>query len=115
MNHPNLSDELNQAITQGEASWGFSIKDLPDHATVAVQTENTLYTIRKVGDKFVIWGNNKFCEKPTPVTLVGCTFGGSMIKLNHLFEGGYLELIPQDGPWQGRTVTTSRLKTVRIL
>jgi hypothetical protein len=113
--HPNLAPEVNRALEASDKAWGFNLHDLPTGTTLEVQTVNTLYTIRKEGETFTIQGNGQFCKKATPVRIVGCTFGGSMIKLNHLFEGGYLELVPQGGSWEGRTTRTSQIKTVRIL
>ena len=114
MEHPNLAPEVNAALEAADAAWGFNINDLPEGTVVEVQTRNTLYTIRKACAHFTIEGSGKWCEKATPVRIVGCTFGGSMIKVHHLFEGGYLEMVPDAGPWTGLTVTTSQLKTVRI-
>lgn len=113
--HPNLSDEVNAAIKSSEESWGFKLSDIPDLTFVEVQTQNTLYTLVKEEKDCTIIGHPKYCPHPTRVRVAGCTFGGSMLKVDHLFEGGYLEFVILEGYNKNKTVTTSRIKSVRIL
>lgn len=112
--HPNLAPEVNAAIEASEKAWGFAIKDLPANVVIEVQTQNTFYTIQKKGEKLTIQGHQKYCPTFVPIRVVGCTFGGSLVKLGHLFEGGYLKFIPLEGPYINRAIITSQIKTVRI-
>lgn len=106
MNHPNLSAEINEAMTKSEIEGGVWVLDHPDFvlaeikaqpvlpvgSTLEVQTRNTLYTIKKTGPKtFTFQGHPKYCPEPVEGSIAGSTFGGSMLKMGYIGRGMHLE------------------------
>src|SRR5277367_3280048 len=108
--HPNLSDAINNAIAEREllgGVWlkkpqGEAVKDEPFLATgktLHVQTRNTLYVIEKRGDdEFFISGSKKYCPEPVKCHILGCNFGGSMIQLDYVGRGMFMEFTTEDHP-----------------
>ena len=77
----NLSDEINRNIIQSEIEGGVYLRDLPEAATVEVQTKNRYYTLVLCRDGSAwICGHPEFCPKPVLVQISGCNWGGSMLK-----------------------------------
>lgn len=119
--HPNLSDAINNAFAEQEllgGVWlkppqGEAVKDEPYLATgktLHVQTRNTLYVIEKRGDdEFYISGSKKYCPEPVKCDILGCNFGGSMLKMNFVGRGMFLEFIV-DGT--NKTIVTSEISEV---
>src|SRR5688500_18577142 len=94
---------------------GVELSQIPPGSVVDVQTQNSVYTIIKDADKdFYIQGHIRFCPEAIATRIRGCTFGGSMLKVGHVFEGRHLEIEPLEGRYAGHTITTSRIKAVRI-
>jgi hypothetical protein len=130
--HPNLSDGINNAIANQEllgGVWllppqGESVKDEPYLATgktLRVQTQNTLYIIEKRGDdEFLISGHAKYCPTPVKCHIFGCNYGGSMLRMNYVGRGMYMEFaidIPADKRKRGEidghgTIVTSKIQEI---
>jgi len=110
MNHPNLSLSINKAISQSEKDGGLWLKDLPDNCMVEVQTQNTKYEIRRLGEGWEIKGSKRFCPDWTPCHISGSTWGGSMLKMGFIGMGMCLEF----GTPTSRRVTTSFIKEVWV-
>lgn len=91
--HPNLSDEINNAIIESELAGGADIDKLPVGKKLMVQTQNTLYTIERREDGVYISGNKRYCPEPTKCHINGSTWGGSMIKVGYVGVGMYLEFM----------------------
>jgi hypothetical protein len=78
---PHLSDVVNRHIVQSEIEGGVHLGDVPAGTVLEVETQNRAYTIRYQGrGRALISGHPVFCPEPTPVTIHGSTWGGSMIK-----------------------------------
>ena len=104
--HPNLSDEINGDIAVQEILGGVWLKPpqgdlvkgepyLATGKTLHVKTANTLYVIEKRGDnEFYISGNAKFCPTPVRCYITGCNFGGSMLKMDYVERGMFLNSAP---------------------
>ena len=119
--HPNLSDEINNAIASQELMggvWlkppqGAAVKDEPYLATgktLRVQTKNTLYVIEKRGDdEFYISGNEKYCPEPVKCRIAGCNFGGSMLKVGYVGRGMFLEFSVEG---RSGVITTSEIQEI---
>lgn len=113
--HPNLSAALNDALASAEGADSIDLSVIQPGVTISWRTQNTLYqATRRPDGSFMVSGNPKFfAVTGTPTRIVGCTFGGSMIKVNTIFVGGYVEMIPLEGPHVGRgVVLTSRVTQV---
>jgi hypothetical protein len=119
--HPNLSAEINNALASQELMGGVwlkrpsgdSVKDepfLPVGKALKVQTRDTLYVIEKRGeDEFYISGNAKYCPKPTRCYIQGSNYGGSMLRLDYVGRGMYMEFSTDDHP---RVIVTSQIQEI---
>jgi hypothetical protein len=112
--HPNLSDEVNNAIAESELNGGVDLSKLEAGKKVIVKTRNTLYTVEKVKEReYTIYGNAKFCPAPTPCYIHGSTFGGSMLKLDYIGVDMFMEFSFYSK--QHGAITTSRIQEVHVL
>ncbi len=110
MNHQNLSDAINRNNAQSEIEGGVKLSDLPIGSTLEVQTSNTLYRIAKRQDgTLTIQGHARFCPMPTPVTISGSTWGGSMLKMGFIGRGMHMEFYVAGFG----TLTSSTIQEVR--
>ena len=111
--HQNLSAQINHNIIGSEIEGGVYLKDLPEAATVEVQTRNRHYTIvtRRDGSAW-IWGHPEFCPKPVLVQISGSNWGGSMLKAAYLGRGMHLEFRHPDF---GGPIVTSTIVDIRVL
>lgn len=91
--HPGLSDGINNAIAESELAGGADLRKFTVGKTLIVKTRNTTYTIEKREDGTYISGSQKYCPVPTKCHINGSTFGGSMIKVDWVGIGMYLEFI----------------------
>ncbi len=107
--HPNLSDEINEAIAESELAGGAYIDKLAVGKKLQVQTRNTTYIIEKREDGLYISGNAKYCPEPVKCRIPGSNFGGSMLKMNFVGRGMFLEFIV-DGT--NKTIVTSEISEV---
>lgn len=103
MSHPNLSAEINAALAQSERDGGIWLKDVPSNCGIEVQTQNTLYQIRRLGEGWEIKGHARFCPDWTPCIISGSTWGGSMLKMGFIGVGMHLEFCSDQ---HGRVVTS---------
>lgn len=106
---PHLSDEINKSIIESELQGGCRFDEWPEGKTLVVQTANTRYEIRKTGADTFIRGNARYCPEWTECTIIGSTFGGSMLKVNFVGRGMYLEVFLVGAQ---KTITTSCIKEV---
>lgn len=109
--HPNLSDEINNAIAQSEIEGGVFLKDIPEGKEVDIETQNRHYTLVKRNGKVLLWGHPVYCALPIEIHLNGSTFGGSMLKVGFIGRGMRLEcMLPG-----GEILTTSKIKDITFL
>jgi len=107
---PHLSDVVNRRIVASEIEGGVHLGDVRPGTVLEVETQNRAYTIEYQGSgKALISGHPIFCPKPTPVTIHGSTWGGSMIKMGFIGRGMHLEF----GQPDLQSITTSRIVQVR--
>jgi hypothetical protein len=108
--HPNLADEVNDAICSSEIEGGVFLETLPLGANLEVRTENRSYHIVHKGcGKALISGHPEFCPHPVLVGLHGSTWGGSMLKVGYLGRGMRMEF----GHQPYGVITTSRIREIR--
>ena len=106
----NFSDQVNHNIVQSDIEGGVHLDDLPEGAVLEVETRNRVYRIINRGNSEALMsGHPKYCPTPTPVTIHGSTWGGSMLKVSFIGRGMYLEF---RGP-ENRVRRTSRIVDVR--
>lgn len=71
----------------------FDLTVLRPGDVLRINTRNTLYTFRIIGDRVALMETNRENRPIGRVKIMGCTFGlSSTISPNHLFCGGNLEL-----------------------
>ena len=110
--HQNLSDEVNRNIVQSEIEGGVYLDDLPQGATLDVETQNRHYKIVNHGAaQALISGHPKFCPQPVLVKIHGSNWGGSMLKVRFIGRGMHLEFRHPEY----RTIMTSRIVEIRPL
>jgi hypothetical protein len=110
--HRNLSDEVNSNIVQSEIEGGVYLKDLPEKATLEVETANRWYTIVLIQHaEALICGHPEYCPKPVRVQISGSNWGGSMLKAAYVGRGMHLEFRHPDfdGP-----IITSKIVDIRL-
>ena len=109
--NPYLGDQVNRNIIQSEIEGGVYLRDLPMDGRLEIRTANTSYTLAKRGDgRVLLSGHPEFCPSPVPVTISGCTWGGSMLKEAFLGRGMHLEF---QHPDYELPITTSRIVEIR--
>jgi len=109
--HPNFSDQVNHNFAQSEIEGGVYLNELPEHATLEVETQNRLYTIVNRGNgRVLISGHPEFCPEPVLVKIEGSNWGGSMLKMAYVGRGMHLEFRHPD---YGRPIVTSRIVEIR--
>jgi hypothetical protein len=78
-----------------------------------VRTRNTQYHFAMTGRHTALLSTNRADRPSGPVQIQGCTFGrSSMIKPDHLFCGGTLEILCDQGK---KTFTTTAIETIQLV
>jgi hypothetical protein len=109
MLHENFSDEVNAAYDESELAGGGYLDKLAVGKKLQVQTKKSLYIIERREDGLYISGNAKYCPEPVKCRIPGSNFGGSMLKMNFVGRGMFLEFIV-DGT--NKTIVTSEISEV---
>lgn len=124
MAHPNLSNKINAQLDDPERGNDLDLRGVGRGVSIVFWTRNTRYTITRdhnhiewpndAGHLWLVTGNPKYFPTLTPTRcyISGSTWGGSMLKMNHIGVGMHVEIVPQEGPYVGKTITTSSV--VRI-
>ncbi len=110
--HPNLSDEINSAIAESELAGGAYLDRLRVGGKLVIRTKHTVYTVERRDDGLWIWGNLKYCPAPTRCRIPGSNFGGSMLKMNFVGRGMYMEYHTDEHP---TVIVTSQVQEVTEL
>lgn len=106
--HPHLSDEVNKNIVESELEGGVWLKKMKSGEKLRMVTSNRTYIIWKKEGGFYIKGHPKFCPDFVRVDISGSTWGGSMLKMDFVGNGMYLEFHhPKHG-----VIKTSRIQEV---
>jgi hypothetical protein len=108
--HTNFSDEVNRKIVQSVIEGGVYLDDPSEGEVLELETQIRCYSIlvRARGQE-LISGQSLYCPDPIPVRIEGCTWGGSMLKLQFIGEGMRLEF----RHLVYRTIITSRVMGIR--
>ena len=108
--HLNLSDEINRGIVQSEIEGGVYLTDLPEGARLEIETENHRYRLVNAGGgRASISGHPDYCPEPIEVTVLGSSWGGSVVKASFIGRGMRLEFSHP----KHDVVVTSRIRDVR--
>ena len=114
LGHPNLSDQINFDILTSEGMGGADVKKLRPGQRLKDTTKNTEYYIKAEHDHLTIQGHERICPRPTQCNIHGSTWGGSMIKVNFVGVGMFLEfgIITNEG---AKVYLTSEIQKVEFL
>ena len=91
MLHDNFSDEVNAAYDESQTQGGAYLDKLPVGKKLLVETINRDYIIERREDGLYIQGHPEYCPTPTKCRIPGSNFGGSMLKMNFVGRGMFLE------------------------
>ena len=109
--NPHLGERENHNIIQSEIEGGVYLWDLPIDGQLEIQTQNRAYVLVKEHDGNVLLsGHPEFCPSPTPVTISGSNWGGTMLKEGFVGRGMHLEF--QHPNYKG-PIITSRILEIR--
>ena len=83
----------------------FVLENLSEHDELIVRTQNSIYSIKRIGQQYTIKGGTRWYVT-TPITINGSTFGGSMLLMGRIGIGMFMEFETYKG-----TYTTSRIES----
>ena len=107
----NLSGEVNRNLVQSEIEGGVRLQDLQPGAVLRMDTQNTCYEIVFLhGGSAYLSGHPLYCPQPVRVTIVGSTWGGSMLKVHFIGRGMHLEFRHPEYP---TPIVTSIIREIR--
>lgn len=104
-----LDDRIINKIKEQEELQGIDVSKLPLGCQIVVRTNNNIYKIKTGEDKVWVQGGKYFPEK-TECIFNGSTFGGSMLKLNWIGHGMYMEF-----NFDNKLITTSSVREAKII
>ena len=110
--HSSLSATINAAIADQKGKDGLDLRTVQVGDVILVQTENSLYTIKRSSAGWTIEGNPRYCPSPAPCCIHGSTWGGTKIKVGWIVEGMRLQFDLLSELHTGKTVKTSTITKV---
>jgi hypothetical protein len=109
--HANLCDRVNHNIVQSEIEGGVFLNDLEPRTILFIQTQHHCYTAVFMGDnQALLWGHPLFCPRPISVSIVGSTWGGTMVKSRFVGRGMRLEF---NHPEYSTPIVTSPIREIQ--
>jgi hypothetical protein len=100
--HPDIVHNIRQSEIEG----GMALDKAKD-GNYFVQTKNTIYQLKIEGGKTFLQGNGKYCPESVEVKIHGSTWGGSMLKLDFIGRGMFMEFHIPSQPEDGCITTSS--------
>ena len=92
---------------QSEIEGGAWTKKIPVGISLAVETEQHVYEIKKTGDgEFLISGHPEHCSRPVACRINGSTWGGSTLKMDFIGRNMFLEFVRLS---DNAVITTSKI------
>ena len=111
--HPNLTDDVNKKLAFSQEH-GIMFSELAVGDELQIVTIHSVYTFKMLDPPkglAVGSGTGKCFPSPTKVHLHGSNFGGSMIKMNWVGIGTWLEF---RNPLQNHITTLSMTKGIKL-
>lgn len=96
--HPNVHPSITRAMQESQIRGGVWLKDVPVGRTLHVKTRHTTYVLRHRESGWTIEGHLRYCPTERPVTVTGCTYGGSVLKAGFVGRGMYMEFCTPEHP-----------------
>jgi hypothetical protein len=104
-----FSDEVNAAYDKSTIEGGADLTKLKVGNKLVVQCLDCTLTIERREDGLYISGHDKFCPVPTKARIPGSNFGGSMLRMNFVGRGMYMEFHTDEYP---KRIITSQVQEV---
>lgn len=97
-------------LVESEIVGGVFLPDLPPRTVLKILTRNRCYTAITLGKgQALISGHPEYCPQPVLVAISGCTWGGSMLKVDYLGRGMHMEF---KHPEFGTPIVTSEIEEI---
>jgi hypothetical protein len=111
MLHSNFSDEVNVAYGESVLQGGADLTKLPVGKRLVVQCLDCTLTIERREDGLYISGHEKYCPIPMKCKVPGSVYAkdGSMLRMNFVGRGMYMEFITDADP---QRIVTSEVQEV---
>jgi hypothetical protein len=111
-----FGEKENEVVAESELAGGVWLEKLAVGARLEVTTRNHIYMIEKREDGLYISGNPKRFPEPTKIEVHGSKFAqkGSMVKMNFIGRGMYLEFKKSSADHKS-LIVTSEIQDVREL
>ena len=108
------ADSVKQALEDvvNDAAGGFHLRDLKIGWVLKVQTNNTLYTIEKTTDGYLISGHPRYCPFPIRTTAPGSSWGGCVVRDEFLGLGMRMVFEPQG---KRDSVITTGIQRIQVV
>jgi hypothetical protein len=112
MLHDNFSKEVNDAYDESEMWGGKDLTKLEVGKKLVVACLDCTLTVERREDGLYISGHEKYCPVPTKCRIPGSNFGGSMLRMNFVGRGMYMEFHTDAHP---KRIVTSQIQEVTEL
>ena len=108
-NESNIPIEAESLMHSVEHEFSIEVGDINIGEELTIKTTSSEYHLERRADGFYMYGGEKFFKKPTKVEVIGCTFGGSILKVDTISEGMQLEVVNLE---TNERTTTSFIKKI---
>lgn len=115
--HPNLDPRFNELIEEQSEKGGIVVSELSAGTKLEVQTMNTLYKLEITDPEKgkAIAEGGKLLPEPKEVSVLGCTWGGSMLKVDWIGHQMCLQMFYiRDNETPG-CITTSLIQGAKVI
>jgi hypothetical protein len=101
---------ISRSLDDEETLTAVDLRSLPSGTELVVETRNTRYRVVMLDDGWeaLVQGGRYFTQETT-AGMLGCTFGGSLLKLGWIVKGLYMELSVC-----GKRIVTSRVQSISV-
>ena len=109
MLHENFDNTINTAYDESEMFGGRDLTKLETGKKIVVACLDCTFTVERWEDGLYISGHEKYCPVPTKCRIPGSNFGGSMLRMNFVGRGMYMEFHTDAHPTR---IVTSQVQEV---
>jgi hypothetical protein len=90
---------------------GVQLSTLPDFTKIVVETRNSTYEITTIDgvEREIVIRGGKFFPEGTAARLCGSSLRSSFLKLGGIYAGFNMEIL-----WDGQTIVTSPVRSIRV-
>ena len=107
--HPNWDEAVNAAVVRNEVLGGADLTQLAVGKKLVVQCQDCTLTVERRADGLYLSGHDTYCPVPTKCSIPGSNYGGSMLKMNWVGRGMFMEFHTEAHP---KRIVTSEILEV---